>query len=45
MKEKTLDSLLRVAIEGPAVKDFPYREAVAIWARKKNRKRLAISTL
>ena len=45
MKEKTLDSLLRVAIEGPAVEDFPIREAVALWARKKNRKLLATSTL
>ena len=40
MKEETLDSLLRIAIEGPPVQEFPVSEAVALWAKKKNRRLL-----
>lgn len=38
MIEKTLDALLRIAIEGPNVGDFPFSEAVTLWASKKNRR-------
>ena len=38
MNEKTLDSLLRIATEGPPVKDFQVTEAVKLWASKKNRR-------
>ena len=37
MQEKTLDSLLRIAIEGPPLQSFPVDEAVTLWASKKNR--------
>ena len=38
MNEHTLDSLLRIATEGPPVKDFPLQKAVQLWAQKKNRR-------
>lgn len=38
MNEHTLDSLLRIATEGPPVKDFPIQKAVQLWAQKKNRR-------
>ena len=38
MNEQTLDSLLRIVIEGPPLQDFPVAEAVALWAKKKNRR-------
>ncbi len=38
MSEKTLDSLLRIAIEGPEVEHYPVHEAVSLWARQKNRR-------
>ncbi len=38
MNEKTLDSLLRIAVEGPNVQEFPIAEAVQLWASKKNRR-------
>ena len=28
----TLDSLLRIATEGPPVKDFPLQKATQLWA-------------
>ena len=37
MNEKTLDSLLRIALEGPDVDKFPVAEAVEVWASQKNR--------
>ena len=44
MLEKTLDSLLRITTEviritteGPKVNEFPFKDAVALWACKKNR--------
>ena len=37
MNEKTLDSLLQIAIEGPPISEFPVSEAVKLWATKKNR--------
>ena len=37
MNEKTLDSLLRIALEGPPTSEFPVSEAVKGWAAKKNR--------
>ena len=36
--KKTLDSLLRVVIEGPPLESFPVAEAVQLWAKKKNRR-------
>ena len=36
--EKSLDSLLRIAIEGPPVEEFPVRDAVDLWSKKKNRR-------
>ena len=38
MCEKTLDSLLRIATQGPKVEDYPINEAVTLWAKKKNRR-------
>ena len=38
MQEQTLDSLLRIAIEGPPLNSFPVAEAVALWASKKQRR-------
>ena len=38
MLEKTLDSLLRIVIEGPSLKEFPAKEAVMLWTSKKNRR-------
>jgi len=38
LAETTLDSLLRIAIEGPLPEDYPLSEAVELWARKKNRR-------
>ena len=37
MQEQTLDSLRRIAIEGPPLNSFPVAEAVALWASKKQR--------
>ena len=38
MNEKTLDSLLRIVLEGPDVDKFPVADAVELWASKKNRR-------
>ena len=38
MTEQTLDSLLRIIIEGPSVEEFPFRDAAILWASKKNRR-------
>ena len=38
ISEKTLDSLLRIVIEGPPLKDYPIPDAVSLWAKKKNRR-------
>ena len=38
MIEQTLDALLRIVIEGPPIEEFPYKEAVSLWASKKNRR-------
>ena len=38
LAESTLDCLLRIAIEGPSPEDYPFSEAVELWASKKNRK-------
>ena len=38
LAESTLDCLLRIAIEGPSPEDYPFSEAVELWARKKNRR-------
>ena len=37
MIEKTLDGLLRIAIEGPKLEDFPFQNVVTLWASKKQR--------
>ena len=34
----TLDSLLRIALEGPDVDKFPVSHAVELWASLKNRR-------
>ena len=38
MNEKTLDALLRIAIEGPSISEFPISDAVKLWAAKKKRR-------
>jgi hypothetical protein len=38
MVEQTLDAILRIVIEGPPIERFPFKTAVRIWARKKNRR-------
>ena len=38
MLEKTLDSLLRIAIEGPPTSEFSATDTVKLWATKKNRR-------
>ena len=38
MNEKTLDLLLRIAIEGPGITEFPLTETVKLWATKKNQR-------
>ena len=38
MNEKTLDCLLRIAIEGPPISEFPVTETVKLWATKKHRR-------
>lgn len=38
MGENTLDSLLRITLEGPPLEEFPYRRAVKLWAEKKERR-------
>ena len=35
LAESTLDSLLRISIEGSSYEDYPLSEAVELWARKK----------
>ena len=40
MNENTLNSLLRIAIEGPPISNFPFTDAVQLWATKKNRRLL-----
>ena len=38
MTERTLDSLLRIALEGPEVDKFPVTDAVELWATVKSRR-------
>lgn len=38
MNEQTLDSIMRIVIEGPILKEFPFEEVVNLWAAKKNRR-------
>lgn len=38
MKEQTLDSIMRIVIEGPTLKEFPFEDAVQLWAKKKKRR-------
>lgn len=38
MNEKTLDSLLRIAINGPPLPHFPIADAVVLWAKKECRR-------
>ena len=38
MNEKTLASLLRIAIEGPPISEFPVADVAKLWATKKNRR-------
>lgn len=40
MNEKTLDALLRIAVEGPSIEQFPVADAVQLWASKRNRRLL-----
>jgi len=35
LSEDTLDSLLRIAVEGSSPQDYPIQEAVELWAKKK----------
>ena len=34
LNEKTLDSLLRIALEGPDVDKFPVADSAELWASK-----------
>ena len=38
MNERTLDSLLRISVEGPDIDKFPVADAVELWASLKNRR-------
>ncbi|XP_065831995.1 zinc finger protein 862-like [Oscarella lobularis] len=38
LKEDTLDALLRIAVEGPDVDQYPFHSAVLLWAKKKKRR-------
>ena len=38
MNERTLDSIIRIAVEGPPIKEFPFTEAVRLRAQKKKRR-------
>ena len=38
MTERTLDSLLRIALEGPKVDKFPVTDAVELWTTVKSRR-------
>ena len=38
LKDKTLDSILRIVLEGSPVEEFPFPEAVKMWAKTKNRR-------
>lgn len=44
MKDKTLDSIIRIVIEGPPLHEFPFKEAVHLWAQRKNRRLRLTST-
>ena len=38
MNEKTLDSIIRIVVEGPPISNYPFQEAVCLWAQRKNRR-------
>ena len=38
MSERTLDALLRIAVNGPSLEHFPVKDAAKLWALKKNRR-------
>ena len=38
MSERTLDALLRIAVNGPSLENFPVKDAAKLWALKKNRR-------
>lgn len=38
MNERTLDSIIRIVVEGPPIKEFPFIEAVRLWAQRKKRR-------
>ena len=38
MNERTLDSIIRIVVEGPPIKEFPFTEAVRLWAQRKKRR-------
>ena len=38
MSERTLDALLRIAVNGPSLEHFPLKDAAKLWALKKNRR-------
>ena len=37
MNERTFDSIIRIVVEGPPIKEFPFTEAVRLWAQRKKR--------
>ena len=43
MNEKTLDALLRIAIEGPSISEFPVSDAVKLWAAKKKKTNIMLT--
>ena len=38
MEENTLDNLMTISVEGPAVESFDFNRAVFSWKRKKERR-------
>ena len=38
MREDTLDSIMRITLEGPSIEQFPFHTAVRLWASKKDRR-------
>lgn len=38
MEENTLDNLMTISVEGPAVESFDFNRAVLLWKRKKERR-------
>ena len=42
MNQKTLDAIIRILGKGPSISEYPFQEAVRLWAERKNRRLKAI---